>query len=66
MIFQGNVVTVQGTVQGQQLVQRERQTIWSGVLEWIEKAKNPADTQKQTRHVPCHVSANFKNGEAEL
>ncbi|XP_032691032.1 mediator of RNA polymerase II transcription subunit 25-like [Odontomachus brunneus] len=62
---QGNVAT--GTVQGQQLnVQRERQNIWQGVLEWLEKAKNPADTQKQTRHVPCHVSANFKNGEPEL
>lgn len=64
-IFQGGNVST-GTVQSQQLVQRERQNIWQGVLEWIEKAKNPADTQKHTRHVPCHVSANYKNGEPEL
>ncbi|XP_032671316.1 mediator of RNA polymerase II transcription subunit 25-like isoform X1 [Odontomachus brunneus] len=64
---QGNVQgTVQGTVQGQQLVQRERQNIWQGILEWIEKAKNPTDTQKQTRHVPCQVSANSKDGDPEL
>lgn len=60
MIFQGNVPT--GTVQ----IQRERQNIWQGILEWIEKGKNPNDTQKQTRHVPCQVSANYKNGEPEL
>ncbi|EFN84184.1 mediator of RNA polymerase II transcription subunit 25 [Harpegnathos saltator] len=61
---QGNVST--GAVQGQQIVQRERQNIWQGILEWIDKAKNPTDTQKQTRHVPCQVSANYKNGEPEL
>ncbi|XP_025159280.1 mediator of RNA polymerase II transcription subunit 25 isoform X3 [Harpegnathos saltator] len=63
---QGNVSTVQGPVQGQQLVQRERQNIWQGILEWIEKAKNPTDAQKQTRHVPCQVSANSKDGDPEL
>ncbi|XP_011632716.1 mediator of RNA polymerase II transcription subunit 25-like isoform X2 [Pogonomyrmex barbatus] len=61
---QGNVST--GTVQNQQLVQRERQNIWQGIVEWIEKAKNPTDAQKQTRHVPCQVSANAKDGEPEL
>nr|CAD7574221.1 unnamed protein product [Timema californicum] len=45
---------------------RERHTIWQGVLEWIEKAKNPTDPQKVTRHVPCQVSANLKDGEPEL
>lgn len=45
---------------------RERHTIWHGVLEWIEKAKNPTDQQKLTRHVPCSVSANPKDGEPEL
>lgn len=45
---------------------RERQTIWSGILEWIEK-KSPGDSQKLTRHVPCQVSANYKDGgEPEL
>ncbi|XP_029163114.1 mediator of RNA polymerase II transcription subunit 25-like isoform X2 [Nylanderia fulva] len=62
---QGTVST--GTVQSQQLVQqRERQTIWQGIVEWIEKAKNPTDAQKQTRHVPCQVSANSKDGDPEL
>ncbi|RZF41931.1 hypothetical protein LSTR_LSTR017153, partial [Laodelphax striatellus] len=46
---------------------RERQTIWQGILEWVEKAKGPNDNQKQTRHVPCQVSANSKDGsEQEL
>ncbi|XP_014598898.1 PREDICTED: mediator of RNA polymerase II transcription subunit 25-like isoform X5 [Polistes canadensis] len=45
---------------------RERHTIWQGVVEWIEKTKNPADAQKQTRHVPCQVSANSKDGDPEL
>lgn len=62
---QGTVST--GTVQGQQLVQqRERQTIWQGIVEWIEKAKNPTDAQKQTRHVPCQVSSNTKDGDLDL
>ncbi|KAL0125267.1 hypothetical protein PUN28_004503 [Cardiocondyla obscurior] len=61
---QGNVST--GTVQNQQLVPRERQNIWQGIVEWIEKAKNPTDAQKQTRHVPCQVSANAKDGDPEL
>ncbi|XP_044583269.1 mediator of RNA polymerase II transcription subunit 25-like isoform X1 [Cotesia glomerata] len=46
--------------------QRERPPIWQGVLEWLEKAKNPTDTLKQTRQVPCQVSANAKDGEIEL
>ncbi|XP_011299870.1 mediator of RNA polymerase II transcription subunit 25 isoform X2 [Fopius arisanus] len=45
---------------------RERPTIWHGMLEWSEKARNPSDPQKQTRQVPCHVSANTKDGEPEL
>ncbi|XP_015111836.1 mediator of RNA polymerase II transcription subunit 25 isoform X2 [Diachasma alloeum] len=45
---------------------RERPTIWHGILEWSEKARNPTDPQKQTRQVPCHVSANTKDGEPEL
>ncbi|EZA49336.1 Mediator of RNA polymerase II transcription subunit [Ooceraea biroi] len=61
---QNNVAT--GTVQGQQLMPRERQNIWQGIVEWIEKAKNPTDAQKQTRHVPCQVSANSKDGDPEL
>jgi mediator of RNA polymerase II transcription subunit 25 len=45
---------------------QQRQTLWQGVLEWIEKAKNPNDTQKVTRHVPCQVSANPRDGEPDL
>ncbi|XP_031341690.1 mediator of RNA polymerase II transcription subunit 25-like isoform X2 [Photinus pyralis] len=45
---------------------RERHTIWQGLLEWIEKPKNSSDSQKITRHVPCQVSANTKDGEPEL
>lgn len=47
-------------------MQRERQNIWQGVVEWIEKAKTPTDAQKTTRHLPCQVSANAKDGDPEL
>lgn len=63
-MFQGNVST--GTVQTQQLVSRERQSIWQGIVEWIEKGKNQTDTQKQTKHVPCQVTVNMKDGEPEV
>lgn len=43
-----------------------RQTIWTGLLEWLEKVKNPADQTKIPQHVPCSVSANVKEGEPEL
>ncbi|XP_008546945.1 mediator of RNA polymerase II transcription subunit 25 [Microplitis demolitor] len=49
-----------------QVATRERPPIWQGVLEWLEKAKNPTDSQKQTRQVPCQVSANAKDNEPEL
>lgn len=58
---------LQGNVQqNPQLSSRERHTIWHGSLEWIEKPKNPSDPQKVTKHVPCQVSANSKDGEPEL
>lgn len=61
------VTSQAGAVQpNQQMASRERQTIWHGALEWIEKAKNPTDQQKLTRHVPCSVSAGLKDGEPEL
>ncbi|KAL1116185.1 hypothetical protein AAG570_005680 [Ranatra chinensis] len=47
-------------------VSRERHTIWKGILEWVEKPKNPNDPQKLTRHVPCSVSTLSKDGEPEL
>lgn len=61
---QSTAITSQAGQQTNQ--QRERPTIWQGVLEWIEKPKNPTDQQKVTRHVPCSVSANSKDGEPEL
>ncbi|KAL1509767.1 hypothetical protein ABEB36_004453 [Hypothenemus hampei] len=39
-----------------QLNNRDRVSIWCGILEWIEKAKNPNDP-KTTRQVPCQVTA---------
>ncbi|KAG8325026.1 Mediator of RNA polymerase II transcription subunit 25 [Homalodisca vitripennis] len=45
---------------------QELHTIWQGMLEWIEKSKTPNDAQKNTRHVPCQVSAHSKDGEPEL
>jgi mediator of RNA polymerase II transcription subunit 25 len=45
---------------------RERHTIWQGVLEWLEKAKNPNDNQKITKQVPCQVSSTPKEGEPDL
>ncbi|XP_050304087.1 mediator of RNA polymerase II transcription subunit 25-like isoform X1 [Anthonomus grandis grandis] len=50
----------------QQMGARERHTIWHGVLEWIEKPKNPTDQQKVTKHVPCQVSSTCKDGEPEM
>ncbi|CAG9766643.1 unnamed protein product [Ceutorhynchus assimilis] len=50
----------------QQMGGRERHTIWHGVLEWIEKPKNPTDQQKVTKQVPCQVSSNSKDGEPEM
>ncbi|XP_029345090.1 uncharacterized protein LOC100168229 isoform X2 [Acyrthosiphon pisum] len=44
----------------------DRQTIWSGTLEWIENVKSLNKIPKITRNVPCIVSANIKNGELEL
>ncbi|XP_073962792.1 mediator of RNA polymerase II transcription subunit 25-like isoform X2 [Choristoneura fumiferana] len=44
----------------------QRTYIWSGVLEWMEKGKNPGDQQKVTKHLPCQVSANSKDIEPEL
>ena len=48
------------------MVMGERHIIWQGTLEWIEKNKNPNDTQKQTKHVPCQVSIQPKEGEMDL
>lgn len=64
-MLKGNVSA--GPVAGPQIaVPRERHTIWQGIIEWVEKAKIPADAQKQTRHLPCQVSANSKDGDPEL
>lgn len=64
---QGNMPTGPGVPMGSQLTaQRDRHTIWQGIIEWIEKAKAPPDAPKQTRHLPCHVSANSKEGDPEL
>ncbi|XP_022903004.1 mediator of RNA polymerase II transcription subunit 25-like [Onthophagus taurus] len=54
--------------QSQQLSNgRQRQTIWHGVLEWIEKLKTPnLNDPKQTKQVPCQVTSNSKDGEPEL
>ncbi|KAI4462701.1 mediator of rna polymerase ii transcription subunit 25 [Holotrichia oblita] len=53
------------TQQNQQL--SNPQNIWHGLLEWMEKPKNPNDPQKITKQVPCHVSTNpSKDGELEL
>ncbi|XP_023012280.2 mediator of RNA polymerase II transcription subunit 25 isoform X2 [Leptinotarsa decemlineata] len=62
---QGMAQGVQGQPQQMGSV-RERNTIWQGLLEWIEKPKNATDQQKITKHVPCQVSANCKDGEPEL
>ncbi|XP_068082744.1 mediator of RNA polymerase II transcription subunit 25 [Anabrus simplex] len=44
----------------------ELHTIWQGVLEWNEKAENPNDPQKLTRHVPCQVSLGPRDGDSDL
>lgn len=46
-------------------VGQDRQSIWDGTLEWMEKAKSH-DNQKCTRQVPCHVTVAVKDGEPEL
>lgn len=57
---------------GGQLPQREK--IWTGILEWIEKTKTgpeqqqqpPQQQQRVSRSVPCYVTANAKDGEPEM
>ncbi|XP_065345304.1 mediator of RNA polymerase II transcription subunit 25-like [Cloeon dipterum] len=44
---------------------RERQTIWSGLLEWMEKKRN-SDGQRTSRSIPCQVSAFTTDDEPEL
>lgn len=44
--------------------QRPREVIWTGDLEWIEKEK--ADQPNSIRQIPCNISANLENGEAEM
>nr|ATI09794.1 RNA polymerase II3 [Aphidius gifuensis] len=62
---EGNVVGQQGDVPGQQ--SGKRPIIWQGILEWLEKGKNPSETQeRQQKQVRCQVSANSKDGEPEL
>ncbi|XP_047035547.1 mediator of RNA polymerase II transcription subunit 25-like isoform X3 [Helicoverpa zea] len=46
--------------------QLQRSYIWSGVIEWMEKGKQPGDQQKTTKHLPCQVSASTKDIEPEL
>lgn len=62
--MKGNVATGPVGPGPQISVPRERHTIWQGIIEWVEKAKTPAD--KQTRHLPCQVSVNSKDGDADL
>lgn len=54
-----------GAQQQQQAAVAPREKIWTGVVEWIEKAKS-TDQPKVTRQVPCHVTANLKDNEAEM
>lgn len=68
-----NIIVLKGNVTGgtvgpgpQISTPRERQTIWQGIIEWAEKAKSTPDAPKQTRHLPCQVSANSKDGDPEL
>lgn len=54
-----------GPVQGNKPIgQQQREKIWTGVIEWLEKSKT--DQAKITRQVPCTVTANIKDGEPEM
>ncbi|KAH1026501.1 mediator of RNA polymerase II transcription subunit 25 [Dendroctonus ponderosae] len=51
----------------QQITNRDRPTIWQGLLEWNEKPKNAnVENQKISKQVPCQVTCNTKDGEPEL
>lgn len=65
LFYNDNILFKAPTQQNQQL--SSPQNIWHGLLEWMEKPKNPNDPQKITKQVPCHVSTNpSKDGELEL
>ncbi|XP_008206394.1 mediator of RNA polymerase II transcription subunit 25 isoform X2 [Nasonia vitripennis] len=51
---------------GQPMMNGDRTVIWKGMLEWVEKSKQPVDAQKQTWQVPCQVSSGAKDGEPEV
>lgn len=58
---------LQGNVAGGGLQSStDKVIIWQGIVEWIEKNKNPNDNQKHTRCVPCQVSASVKDGEPDM
>lgn len=60
----GVPTTAAGGAVGGQAGSNSREKIWTGILEWIEKAKS--DQPKIARHVPCYVTTNIKDGEPEL
>ncbi|XP_055384563.1 mediator of RNA polymerase II transcription subunit 25 [Condylostylus longicornis] len=45
-------------------ISAEREKVWSGTLEWLEKSKT--DQSKSARSVQCQVFANIKDGEVEV
>ncbi|XP_063704744.1 mediator of RNA polymerase II transcription subunit 25 [Culicoides brevitarsis] len=44
---------------------QQRQRIWSGIVEWVEKS-NKTDQTKVPRQAPFQVTANVKDGELDI
>lgn len=43
---------------------KAREKIWSGILEWYEKAKTSESQSKVPHQVPCYVTA--REGDPEM
>ncbi|XP_047004171.1 protein PTOV1 homolog [Schistocerca americana] len=52
--------------QQQQQPEEEHQTLWEGLLEWIDRTKCLNDADQIIRHIPCRISIKPKDGAPDL
>ncbi|XP_049836651.1 protein PTOV1 homolog [Schistocerca gregaria] len=52
--------------QQQQQPEEEHQTLWEGLLEWIDNTKSLNDADQVIRHIPCRISRKPKDGAPDL
>ncbi|XP_049792051.1 mediator of RNA polymerase II transcription subunit 25-like [Schistocerca nitens] len=52
--------------QQQQQPEEEHQTLWEGLLEWIDRTQSLNDADQVIRHIPCRISIKPKDGAPDL